>query len=110
MTLTSEERGDLLEAVRILKHVQRHDDLAGRLQSMAARMPDPEPDPALRRKILALMKAYMHQAVDAELELLLRWPGDTPYDGGEEEADARGLQTIAATFRVAAKDLAEILP
>jgi hypothetical protein len=113
MTLTMEERTDLLETVRILRHIRKHDELANRVAAIANRLPEVETkaEPQLERELMARMiRRSLVRAADAEAEALIRWPADTPYKGAEEEAQAAAYATEVLTLRTIAHELAELLP
>jgi hypothetical protein len=57
----------------------------------------------LQLKLLA--HRYEGQALQAESIAEENWPGDTQYDGGEEEADAAALEERADVYRDVAQDL-----
>lgn len=53
-----------------------------------------------------LIENWLIAAAKADLQILIRWPGDTPYDGGDEEAEAAAYEEQAVIFRACAHDLA----
>jgi hypothetical protein len=63
----------------------------------------------LQEEAAALVRELFAEAARTDAGRLLRWPGDTQFDGGQAEALAAAMDAEAETKRDVARRLAALL-